>query len=373
MTRRTSRSRSRNSGSWGCKRCCSVFGLAIGVIVLIGAVLGIKSFMEETIATQKELLSNITDDTPISGYYGPGAYWAWLITLGMTHSHSAMTFLATNRNEVLPEWDYDLMVASGYMAGAAIDVILKSRAIAELGENASESPLLPALICAERVVSVGTGSSIFTLTTAAVMGGVSNRRRVGVAVILLIFAIAASFSSLRAHEAISRTAPVLWCRLHDGSKVGKHDFPFSNTDFLAWFLDAVSGIFEIYMSRTFWKLTGMLCTVISVALFAWGIGQHNNSTDALLKARFGLILGGALLLSPLLFFGYLIAIPITKWLSFWVGLWWLVYILAFFPQMGYFPLTGISLMEMDQIAALLTATFIAAFRVWRHILEHVRH
>ncbi|KAJ7236460.1 hypothetical protein C8J57DRAFT_1247703 [Mycena rebaudengoi] len=68
----------------------------------------------------------------------------------------------------------------------------------------------------------------------------------------------------------------------------------------------------------------------------------------------------------------MVAIPIgcgMQWLCFWATLWGPIYILAFLPQMGYSPLTGISLLEMDQIAALLGVVLIAGDRVFRHISE----
>ncbi|KAJ7264783.1 hypothetical protein C8J57DRAFT_1308170 [Mycena rebaudengoi] len=51
-----------------------------------------------------------------------------------------------------------------------------------------------------------------------------------------------------------------------------------------------------------------------------------------------------------------------QWLIYWLGFWWPVYILAFFPQMGYFPLTGISLLEMDQIATVVAISIVALIR-----------
>ncbi|KAJ7208209.1 hypothetical protein GGX14DRAFT_566933 [Mycena pura] len=53
-----------------------------------------------------------------------------------------------------PEWDYDLVGASAYTVAAAIDLIHKSRQIAQLGDQAGESVLIPALVCAERVVAI---------------------------------------------------------------------------------------------------------------------------------------------------------------------------------------------------------------------------
>jgi hypothetical protein len=59
---------------------------------------------------------------------------------------------------------------------------------------------------------------------------------------------------------------------------------------------------------------------------------------------------------------FLLAIAGMKWLALWVALWIPIYIFAFFPQMGYFPLTGISVLEMDQLAGLLGVAVIATLR-----------
>jgi hypothetical protein len=76
----------------------------------------------------------------------------------------------------LPDgWDYDLIGASSYIVAAAIDLILKSRAVVQSRDTASDSLILPAIqvACAEYVVSVGTGSSLITILTAVVFGGSS--------------------------------------------------------------------------------------------------------------------------------------------------------------------------------------------------------
>ncbi|KAJ7932025.1 hypothetical protein B0H13DRAFT_1857442 [Mycena leptocephala] len=178
---------------------------------------GAKLAIEETIGTQRTLLSRITSDTAISGFYGPGAWWAWLITLGTTHGHTGMALLM--KGNLLDEWDYDLIGATGYIIAASIDLIKKSRVIAELGDAAGESPLLPALVCAERAVAIGAGSSIFSLLTSLI--GWPNARRSGIGLTALIFTLVASFSALRAHEIISNSTPVLWCRVHNGVELGK--------------------------------------------------------------------------------------------------------------------------------------------------------
>jgi hypothetical protein len=233
--------------------------MIIAVFTLVGVIWGVKLAIEETIGTQRTLLSRITSDTAISGFYGPGAWWAWLITLGMTHGHAGMALLM--KGNLLDEWDYDLIGATGYIIAASIDLIKKSRVIAELGDAASESPLLPALVCAERAVAIGAGSSIFSLLTSLI--GWPNARRSGITLIALIFTLVASFSALHAHEIISNSTPVLWCRVHNGVELGKREIPFSAIDFPAWVSDGAGAMLNFYAMRSFWKWAGWLGAVLA--------------------------------------------------------------------------------------------------------------
>jgi hypothetical protein len=60
------------------------------------------------------------------------------------------------------------------------------------------------------------------------------------------------------------------------------------------------------------------------------------------------------------------------WFISWQLLWWPAYVVAFFPQLGYFPPTGISVLEMDQIVALLAVAVVAAIRIGRAIFTEER-
>jgi hypothetical protein len=62
----------------------------------------------------------------------------------------------------------------------------------------------------------------------------------------------------------------------------------------------------------------------------------------------------------------------AMWLILWVVCWWPMYLLAFLPQIGYYPPSGISVLEMDQIAALLGVAFVAAIRVLQPISKCAR-
>ncbi|KAJ7208924.1 hypothetical protein GGX14DRAFT_395550 [Mycena pura] len=362
--------RRRSRGAQSSVSCPLVCCIPFVILALVGAVVGVVIVIQETIATQKELRSRITDDTPISGWYGPGAWWGWLITLGMTHGHS---LLAMATAEPLEEWDYDLFAASGYIVAAAIDLIFKARHIARLGDAASESPLLPAMLCAERAVSVGIGSSLFTIVTGSIFHGSAGRRRVGIALVPLIFALVASWFTFRAHRTIFQTVPVIWCRLHDGSTPGKReDIPFTLVDFPASLMDLIGVLPDVYVSRGYWVFAGAVSAIVCLGALLASLAREPNVTAALrptaLAALVPLVGASGL---PLLGLGYLLAFGTFKWIGYWVVLLAPVYGLAFFPSMGYFPLTGMSVMDMDQLAGLLSVAFIAAFRSGRRIIAAV--
>ncbi|KAF7358603.1 hypothetical protein MSAN_01198900 [Mycena sanguinolenta] len=352
MLRRASRSASSSLWSGDVSRPIVVFPIALGFLTL-GAIF----YSRHTIVTEKELLSRITDDTPISRFYGPGSWWAWLITLGMTHGRMGIGLLMMS--EISEEWDYDLLGASGYIVAASIDVILKSRAIAQLGAAANESALVPALLCAERVVSLGTGSSLFTVVTTILVRG--GRSRAVIAVVPLIFAITASWFTLRAHQAISHAAPVLWCGLHDGTAAKRWSISFTSVDFPASLLDLITVLPEVYMSRDYW----IRAALVGAALTALVRAEGNVMS-------FSILVPG-LALFPTILLGCLFVIEVLQWLGLWVVFWGPIHILAFFPQMGYFPLTKMSVMDVDQLAALLGIGFIAIIRSGRRALKALRN
>ncbi|KAJ7036299.1 hypothetical protein C8F04DRAFT_483763 [Mycena alexandri] len=340
-------------------RCCLWWCSIIVALTIISTlaliVWGTKSY---TIPNEKHLLSRITAYTPISGFYGPGTYWAWLITLGMSHGHTGLALLRTGK---LPAgWDYDLIGATCYIVAAAIDLMHKSRTIAQLGDKASESVLLPALVCAERVVSVGTGSSLVSMAVALLSIYSSGMRRAGIllgtAIIPLIFALVASRMTFHAHGVISQTTPVLWCSLHDDPlyyniAAQRAPIPFILVDFVASEMSR-----NPFLSAGYWPVAAywMGGIIITSLLSSW---DSRNLADTLWNIRFFGVLQT-----------FCTAVVITNmfqmaWVFYWIVLWWPVYILAFFPQMGFFPLTGTSVLEMDQVAALVAVVIVAAIRL----------
>ncbi|KAJ7674134.1 hypothetical protein B0H17DRAFT_1334986 [Mycena rosella] len=352
--------------------CCGIISVMLFTTSLALMIWGIQAHIEHTVATQKTLLSRITDDTPISGFYGPGTWWAWLITLGMSHGHIGMALLRTG--ELPSEWDYDLIGASFYVVVAAVDLVHKSRTIAQLGDQANESVLLPALVCAERVVSVGTGSSLFSLATALLFGRLSRLRMIGVAAIPVLFALIASGFTLHAHQTISHTAPVIWCSLHDGSTPGKReDIPFTLVDFPAMAGVAASSLPGIYLSPEYWLAAGIWSGVVVIVVFVSSLVRRRSLVRALRPTGWAaLITAGTFSTLPILSIVPVAGMGAVKWVTYWVFAWAPIYILAFFPQMGFFPLTGGSVLEMDQIAALLGILVVAAIRTLRPIFKAVK-
>ncbi|KAF7341499.1 hypothetical protein MVEN_01887400 [Mycena venus] len=344
------------------------FGILFVTSVLWG-VLGII-FVPESLSLQQNLRSRVTADTPISGFYGPGSWWAWLITLGMSHGHTIKALWATG--ELPRGWDFDLIGAACYLVAATIDVILKSRAVAQLGNAASESALLPALVCAEFVVWLGSGFSFINLLTSLYFAGPSGPRNAGIAMIPLMFAFVASGFTIRAHRAIARTTPVTWCLSHhaiipadkrDGVDPGH--FPANIITFWTiWGSDSL---------RTYWFRAGVVTGAVTVLWLLgalWGRSTPRRAVWLAAKTGFYCVAVSSVILSiPSL---YLTAIFAGLWFVAWLLLWWPVYVLAFFPQLGYFPPTGISVLEMDQIAALLAVAAVAAIRIGRAIFSKER-
>ncbi|KAJ7796809.1 hypothetical protein B0H14DRAFT_2913456, partial [Mycena olivaceomarginata] len=351
--------------------CC---GAWILLIILIVIVIVFREYFRQTITTQKELLSTITNDTPISGFYGPGAWLAWLLTLGMTHGHA----LRAMTGELKNEWDYDLIGASGYTIAAAVDLIFKAKAVSQLGEAANISSLLPALLCAERVISVGTGSSLLSLVIASASGGF---RSFAIAALTLIFAVVASFYAFSAHEAIFKTTPVIWCYYHDGHEVwrgnisypaadiGRH-FPFTAVDVPGLVGERITGLTKVYADQRYWMGMGKISAAISGISFVETLVNRSELIVALQAAVIGAVAPAVAFVGyPVFGWGLLIVGCTIMWALLWVCFFWFVYIQAFSPWLGYFPLTGISLREMDQISAFLGVLVIAALRTLHSILK----
>ncbi|KAJ7875639.1 hypothetical protein B0H13DRAFT_2668868 [Mycena leptocephala] len=120
---------------------------AIITVILIWMIFGMVILEQGTLTIQGclRVLSGITADTPISGFYGPGAWWAWLVTHGMSHGHMIATLWKTG--DIPEELDYDASTAwqlqrhlKVNVVVAAIDLILKSRrfVVARRAEHAGD-------------------------------------------------------------------------------------------------------------------------------------------------------------------------------------------------------------------------------------------
>ncbi|KAJ6548767.1 hypothetical protein B0H19DRAFT_193712 [Mycena capillaripes] len=345
-----------------------IFYATLFVAAVLWAVLG-SIFLPESLVLQQQLRSKITADTPISGFYGPGSWWAWLITLGMCHGHILKSLWTTG--ELPRGWDFDLIAASCYSVAATIDLILKSRTIAQLGDTASESVLLPALVCAEFVVWLGTGFSLISVLTALYFVGPSGPRTASIAMVPLTFAFAASGFTIRAHRAIARTAPVFWCLSHsaimppgDVDRLDPTHFPANIISIWRLGLWLVDG---------YWFRAGVLTGAISALWFLgalWGRITPRRSVWLAMKAGFySAAVSSTILCIPSLYISIMMG---GLWFVAWLLVWWPVYVLAFFPQLGYFPPTEISVLEMDQLAALFAVALVAAIRIGRVVFKAER-
>ncbi|KAJ7910249.1 hypothetical protein B0H13DRAFT_2012634, partial [Mycena leptocephala] len=334
---------------------------------ILGAIFGTKNVLRENREIRQKLLSKLTAISAISGFYGPGTWWAWLITLGMAHGHAGLALGMTG--DLPPEWDYDLVGASAYTVTAAIDLIHKSRQIAQLGDQASESVLIPALVCAERVVTIGAGSSLISVTVALSVGSTSGLRTAAIAIIPLILALVTSGFTLRAHHAIAQTAPVFWCDGHQNDtkpgvmeSIATIHFPANLGPLWSW----------SYLSYGYRWGVGIILAVTAVA-FVHSLAKRKGLRGTLWStARAGLfstaIFWTLHIIWPLFFTG----VFAFTLLSFSIMFWWPVYILAFFPQLQFFPVSATSIFEMDQIAALLAVIVVTVIRIARPIFKSVR-
>ncbi|KAJ7493905.1 hypothetical protein FB451DRAFT_1388042 [Mycena latifolia] len=237
------------------------------------------------------------------------------------------------------------------------------------------SKLVPALVYAERVVSVGTGSSLFSVVTALFFGRSSGLRTAGIAAIPVLFAFVASGFVLHAHQAIAKTTPVIWCSLHDGSISGKReDVPFTLVDFPAMMGDMVSYFPQIYMRRDTLEWYALDVGVYSGAVFVTALisslWRRRNLARALRSATKLGAMVAVFVGMPLIAIPIIVGLGAAKWLVYWVVLWGPIYILAWFPQMGYFPITGMSILEINHIAAPLPIVVVAAIRSLRPLFKH---
>ncbi|KAJ6553068.1 hypothetical protein B0H19DRAFT_1377743 [Mycena capillaripes] len=342
-----------------------VFGGAYGAAAVL-CILGIKSHLQRNSIIDRELLSRITTDTPISGFYGPGSWWAWLITIGMTHVHTISAVRRTGK--VPPGWDYDLIGASAYMLAAAIDLILKSRTITQLGTIASEASLLPALVCAERVVLLGTCSSFFSIAMTLIVGDSWHirMRTAGIAGLPVLIALVASGFTWHAHQAISQTAPVPWCNFHNNGTGGLLFFSVDSPVELGKMALEYS---SLLMSPLYWIMTvPWACT--SAAILIYGEPSQRRSVRSVVQPL--AILGTIALLFPPLLIVFMDLLFLIMGSTLYLLICLPVYIVGFFPQGGYFPPTGMSVLDMDQAAALLAIVVVAAIRSWRPIFRALR-
>ncbi|KAJ7121627.1 hypothetical protein C8R44DRAFT_786581 [Mycena epipterygia] len=240
-------------------------------------------------------------------------------------------------------WDYDLVGASCYLVAAAIDVILKSHAISRLGEAASESALVPALVCAEFVVWLGSGSSFITVFTAVVVRFSPGFTR-------------------QAHRAIAQTAPVFWCISHGAIIPPEHENGVDPTHFPA---NTIT-FWTVFMYHEYWVWAGVI-TAATIAVWFLGSlwGRRTLRRAAWLATKAGFYtaaVSSGILSIPSLYFTTVFAL---LWFVAWLIVWWPVYVLAFFPQLGYFPPTKMSMLEMDQMAAFFAVAAVTVIRLSR--------
>ncbi|KAJ7652631.1 hypothetical protein B0H17DRAFT_1147313 [Mycena rosella] len=207
----------------------------------------------------------------------------------MSHGHTGMALLRTGK---LPsEWDYDLIGTSFYVVVATVDVA-NNRTAWRSGQRPRHRPLFERL---------------------------SRARMIGVGAIPLLFALIASGFTLHAHQAISHTAPVIWCSFYDGSTpVKREDIPFTLVDFPAMVGVTVSSLPGICLSL---------------------VRGRNLARAVRPTAWSALIAAGTFSTLPILSIGPVAGMGAVKWVIYWVFAWG-PFISSLFPANGFFPAYG---------------------------------
>ncbi|KAF7359615.1 hypothetical protein MVEN_00685300 [Mycena venus] len=122
----------------------------------------------------------------------------------------------------------------------------------------------------------------------------------------------------------------------------------------------------------YWLPTAGLGGVAPLAVFLVRLVMVPKFQDALLAAlAMAFLVAVSYLLLPILGIAFILVTIGSIWVVIWVPLWWFIYILAFFPQMKIFPPTITSVLEIDQIAALLGVSAVAAIRTLRAIYKAI--
>ncbi|KAJ7493895.1 hypothetical protein FB451DRAFT_1388032 [Mycena latifolia] len=102
---------------------------------------------------------------------------------------------------------------------------------------------------------------------------------------------------------------------------------------------------------------GVYSGAVFVIALIGSLWRRRNLTRALRSAtKFGAITVAFFVGMPLMAIPIIAGLGAAKWLLYWV--------------MGYFPITGMSILEMDQIAAPLPTVVIAAIRSFRPLFKH---
>jgi hypothetical protein len=147
---------------------------------------------------------------------------------------------------------------------------------------------------------------------------------------------------------------------------------FSFVDFPAWIIFRSSELLTVF-SRPYWTTMGFLTAVVVPVVFVGGLlgigGRQSIHRIAAVSALSGLLTVVLFVGGALFFIATMVLSVGMMWLFSWLVLWWPVYVLAFIPQIGHFPPTGISALDMDQITAVLGVAIVAAIRILHRVFR----
>ncbi|KAJ7208149.1 hypothetical protein C8J57DRAFT_1402964 [Mycena rebaudengoi] len=124
---------------------------------------------------------------------------------------------------------------------------------------------------------------------------------------------------------------------------------------------------ELYASAGYWQCCSVVTAAVTIAV---SLRQLVAGEDRRAQLEFtiaaGLLSLACVLCFPLAEIGF--CIVMWAWMVC-LALWWPTYILALIPWAGYFPATGTSVLEVDQITSLLAVAIVAAIRIGRLIAK----
>jgi hypothetical protein len=154
-------------------RTCKRLGYAVSVLAALGTGPALIPFFINTDSIIN-IYSQTPDVEPISGWYGPGAWLAYILTtMNALRHHFALSWHMivdhTDSDQVTcvhclkEDWDTDWLVSLVYTSFSSVDLIRRSIQIVKSGQPVTMQ-VLPALRASATAVYIGLGVAELVLT-----------------------------------------------------------------------------------------------------------------------------------------------------------------------------------------------------------------